>query len=807
MMIQKKSKYHKEKWFVDINQVRTDYIVIENLAQFMAPEVPALHPDHPDYGHFWSWETKKCIEGIWGKEFEGYRYMPGNLYFFGNYGILQHTDENKQTFDMKPLIVDFIWDYAYDSMVVKGFSGWSKDPVFSSHETLKAFKEGELDIEYVDKECFDKEGKLKKYIDPWKNVSRIHHKKMGLPLYGNPTQNELILGTRGCAKSYWVAIGEIEYRFVFGGAKRYNKMFIDGRLKAEIVVGAADVNYSSEMLEKFEHSQNCKADNTNSEFVKWFGIWTERINDEEELVHPCPFHKRHKGNLDCPNKKNPYRHEYDIFNGSTWEPRGTKSKIGHVNYSPKKPKSEQAGVGGRVDLSDVEEVGLLENYIGVLGANETTVSRPEGRFGVQWAQGTSGNVEYVQAAKKVMLNPQDYHTLSFPNQFGKEGKNGRIARFVPYYVTLFKYKDKNGNTDFKGAIQAVNVQRAKFAKSDDPRVLRDEQMNRPCYVREMWISPQGYYLPYDEAVERERELMEGNLYKHLAMPVSLIWDPKSPQGVKTEYLHDVEPIVDWPIPKDLKDPSGFPVIYEKPTPIKGVIPPDMYAFIGHDPYVEEDIDRGGSLGVTYILKNPKYITQTGTGNIIVASYIGKPIGGLEVYYENQEKLMALYGNPINGLWYEKNRGEYCRNYYIRKKKLNLLALTPQYVQGANINLKKVTSTGFLVGNRVSKKNQLKLVYDWALEETETMEGGQAVVKRNIFRIPCLFLIRQFQQYNLEENFDGVSAFVGCIVGLKEYESVMDQKQKITSQRVNVFGAVLNNPNIFRHDTTQGFGGG
>lgn len=793
-------EFHKQLWFVRKADVRTDYTVIENLSQFMAPSPPLVHPDHPDYALHWSWETKKCIEGVWGKEFGGYRYGPGNLYFFGNYGIIEHTLEDQSTKDIKPYIVDFIWDYAYDSLQVRGFSGWSKDEEFSSDYRLELYEKGQMDKKYLPPNCLTKDNKLKSFLDPRQNIEKIHSEPKGIPLFTNPTLNELVMGTRGSSKSYWVAIGEIEYRFIFCEAKKYDRQYIDGLLKTKQCVGSSEVDYSSDMLDKFLKSQQSKADPSNPNFVKWFGIWGK---EGDKDFTPCPFYKKHKGNLGCPNKKNPYRHQYDVKRAGRFHPKGTGSAIFHVSYSDNKgSKGEMAASGGRYNFSNVEEVGLAANYVGIQNHNESTVKRGGRRFGVQWAQGTSGNIQYVQAAKKIFLNPQDYSTLHFFNRFGKEGKHHRTARFVPYYITLFQYKDENGNTDYDASIDHVNRERIAKSESDDPSVLREHLMNHPCYVSEMWLTASGYYLPYDEALVRERQLMEGNLYKKLMMSVELFYDDRKPYGVDYRILHDAEPITEWPIPKDMKDPTGCVVIYELPTPLaNGKIPEDMYCFIGHDPYVEEDIDTGGSVGVTYILKNPKYVTDTGTGNIIVASYIGKPMEGLDKHYEIQEKLIQMYGNPIEGLWYEKNRGDHCREYYIKRNKLGLLALTPQITQGSSIKEKFVTSTGFVVGNWLAKVRLLKKVNDWLLETTELKEDGK---KLNIFRIPCIFLIRQIMMFERDGNYDAVSAFIGCIVGLREHEAMVENEAKKRKNRGNPLGIFLGNDKIFRRDKIKNF---
>lgn len=241
------------------------------------------------------------------------------------------------------------------------------------------------------------------------------------------------------------------------------------------------------------------------------------------------------------------------------------------------------------------------------------------------------------------------------------------------------------------------------------------------------------------------------------------------------------------------------MMYETPEFINGVTPPDMYCFVGHDPYVEEDLDKGGSVGTTYIMMNPKYIPLGYRGNTIVASYIDKPSGGLRQYYENQEKLLSFYGNPIQGLWYEKNRGQDCRGHYISKNKVYLLAQTPQHSQGTNIFQKNIQSYGYNVGNRVVKLQLAKMMADWLLEETELADG----VKKNIERIPDIYLIRQIIYYNLDDNFDAVDGFRGCVVGLRNSQI---QSEAIAAKKHNdrVLRSYLNNPRIFKNAKTSGF---
>ena len=93
---------------------KKDYIRIENLQQFLLNKVERYHPDDPRYVPYWKKLKRNCIEGMWGKEFGGYRYMPGKLYFYGNFATILDVNEEQNTrIAIKPLIRDIEWERAY----------------------------------------------------------------------------------------------------------------------------------------------------------------------------------------------------------------------------------------------------------------------------------------------------------------------------------------------------------------------------------------------------------------------------------------------------------------------------------------------------------------------------------------------------------------------------------------------------------------------------------------------------------------------------------------------------------------------
>lgn len=784
---------------IDNKPVYTDYIKIDNLKQYLT-KVPLLHPDSPQYNIFWSRETKRCIEGLWGEMFGGFRYMPGNLYYYGNYTLIQQTDKNKTTRYIKPRIDDIEWEFSYMSLEAKGFSGWSKDDTYTSLELVKELNDAGVfePTEYIKEnypEAITPDGKLKTYIPPRENIRKIHTYAKGKAYVHNPTQNVAILGSRGGGKTYYTALAELEHGIMFDGAKEYTEEFIRGLITAEFCLGSANADKSSELASKIEASIRAKS---SPDVGRQFGVWGKEDDDD---YTPCPFYKDMTGSIATNNKKNPYRHEYKVELNGRWITKGTSTKLLHVNYSTKKGDGAQAAAGGRYLISVEEEWGLEENSIEVHNSNDSTVAREGVYIGVQWKMGTSGNIEYIQSTKKMFLNPKDYRIVSFKNQHGNEGQDGNIGFFLPFYMVLRQYKDNNGNTDYEAAVAHVNKIRAEKTKSTDPKVLRDEKMNRPCFVDEMWVTDKTYYLPYEEAQQREKELMAFGKYKTLEKPVKLIWDSLSPRGVRYEIDHNAEPYREFPIDySKRKDPSGCIVIYDMPHEINGDIPPDMYQFVGLDPYVEENIDGGGSIGACFVLTNPKYILQGARGNCIAATYIGKPMEGLTAYYEGIFKLMSFYNCGPGSLWFEKNRGDACREYFIRKNRAEMLCITPQFVMGSNIYQKRMLSFGYVVGNKVAKISLLKTLNDWLLDETELHDGK----KKNIERIPCLFTLRQIMQYDIDGNFDAVDGLRGAVIGLKEYSAKIEAGERQQVSTSGRFNHILNNPKIFKNARAKRF---
>jgi len=770
--------------------LKNSLIRINTLSSFKV-EIPKLHPDSPKYVKFWSEQFKYCVEGYWGLDGTQYRFMPPTLYFYSNFFKILHTDRaSKSRYYIKPYVRDLDWMIHYSYLIAQGFSGFADDDLYSCDKALlneelldklKNSAESSEQIRYS--RLFNLKGELKKYVDPWHLLKNTHKQPLGKPWYSNPACNLMLFGSRGGGKSYTIA-GITAHTLTFDGIKEVTEQNLLKPPKAEVCIGAGQSEKSADIVDKVVAGLN--AFGTHDDL----GVWGKPGNTD---YTPMPFYRDWIGSVAPGNKaKNPFRYEYEVQTESGWQLEGSGTKLVHVNYSDKKQGGAEAAAGGRYLLNVYEEVGLQPNFIDALLSNIGTVSVEGEQMGVQIGLGTSGNLDLVQQSKKVFTSPDDYNFLSFEDIWED---NGKIGFFIPAYLSDASFKDANGNTDVEKALKHYYNRREQLVNKNDPKLINAEKMNYPLVPSDMWVSSKGHYFPVVEALERERELLKHDLYKYIGTPVHLVWDSKYPYGVKHTVNEEAEPFYEFPYTRSMTSSEGCIMIYEHPKYEKGEIPNDLYIFT-LDPYVAENIEDGESLGVLFGFLNPKYTKDGYNGNFMVCSYIGKHLAGTSAFYENCEKIMAYYGNPRRGLWYEANRGSSVRDYFIKKNKLYLLAPRPNKSKGSNMFDKRVADYGYWLSNKLDKIEAIQDTHDWLL--SKTMYDGQP--KRVIETIPCIFTIRQMINFTLDkkDNFDAISALIGFPLALKEMEhNNIKEEQKAVKHNPLAFLSV--NPNIFKDD--------
>ncbi len=773
----------------DLDKLKKDLVRIEDITRFKV-DIPSLHPDNPQYSQLWKHYFKLCIEGLWEFDNGGYRFMPPALFFYVNFCKIEHTERGQKIRRyIKPFVRDLDWMIHYAYLEAQGFSGFKKDELYSCDKALidpTLFSEIETSEKQEDKTRYlllhQPDGKRKLYTPVREYIQKLHDKPLGCPIYYNPAQNLLIFGSRGGGKSFTVA-GINTHILTFDGAKEYTKAWIEKPTVAAVSIGAGITDKSSELVSKVVTMLNRLGTDND------LGVYG---TPESKVFEPNPFYRSWVGDSKPGNKKNPFRYEYEVETPQGWVTQGTGTRMFHQNYSDKKQDGAQAGAGARVLAATYEEIGLMPNFISALLSDRATVSVDGEQFGVQIGLGTSGNIDLVQQSRMAFENPAEYNFLEYENVW--ETADKKIGLFIPAYLTELRFKDKNGNTNLEHALKHFQERRLEAASKSDPASIYNEKMNYPLVPSDMWISNKGNYFPQIELMEREKELIRDQYYKTIGQPTKLIWDSKQLNGIRAEYDPEIELIQNFPYKNSVTKLDGGVCIYEKPQSIKGEIPRDMYIAV-FDPYVSENIDEGGSLGVTKVFLNPKYTSQGFNGNYLVATYIGKHPNGKDSYYEIQEKLLAYYGNPIRGLWYEANRGDSVRGYYTRKNKLYLLALRPNKERGSNVFQQKVLEYGFNVGNQVDKIQMVDDTAEWLLQHTVFNGKKMRVVET----YPCLFTVQQLIQFELKGNYDAVSALLGFPLALKELEhTILNEKKK---SGMNPLAAISMSPNLFKDSNT------
>lgn len=534
--------------------------------------------------------------------------------------------------------------------------------------------------------------------------------------------------------SYWYALGVNLHEIVFDGAKEYTEETRKNPAKTEVLIGAALTSKSNEFCDKIKFAMTELATNVE------LGCWG-KPGDED--YQPSPFYKDMKGSLEPNNAKNPYRHEYEKkVNGRWIGGFGSGSKILHVSFTTDNP---EAAAGTRPARITVEELGLVPNILTVHGSNDACQIVDSTKFGSTHYLGTAGNIDKIVEARILFTEPRGYNILAYNDIWEHTGE---IGFFLPAYYINNDFKDENGNTDVEKA-KAFYEKRRANAKKVSSQAYDAELMNFPLVPSEMFLGREGKILPVTELKEVEKSLLLHNNYKKRGTAIDIYFDSSKKTGVDYKVLENVEPIYEYPAKRD-SNVEGCIMMYEAPIEINGEVPNDMYDLVGFDPYVSENLEDGESLGSVYVMKNPKYSALGYGGNEIVCGYTGKHSLGRTRFLENVEKILMMYGSPLQGLWFEGNRGDYVKGYFEKKHKLHQLCLRPQIEKGVRILKRPVAEYGWITGNRLSKVQLIDMLAEWLKEET--LVNG--VTKRNLERLPDIALVRELIAFDLDKgNFD------------------------------------------------------
>tara|TARA_R100000329_G_scaffold54503_1_gene49674 strand:- start:487 stop:2598 length:2112 start_codon:yes stop_codon:yes gene_type:complete len=628
--------------------------MISNKA-FILTEIPKLHPASEEYLLFWREEKRKCIEGCWA----GGKWMPGNLYFYINYWtiLLNKTAHSKSKTPGKPFLRDLEWEFFYNWVEARGFSGFEDDTYTCNRD-------------YIGQD---------NYIPAREYLRKIHKKHLGKPLFDNEAKNFMMMGSRGFGKSYSVAGGVAGHEFVFDGMKSYDPDSINNTPSTEIVVGAGDAKYSGDILKKTQFG----LDNLPG------GI---EIGDK---FYPSPFSKQYGGSWYSGKE---IVAEYKKKLGGTWKLLGTKSKIKHRTFKD----NPFAANGTRPAVMVMEEIGMFNNLKASHEASVECMKNGAYKFGSCMYLGTGGDMEGggTVDARDMFYNPDVYDMISFNDEWENKGK---ISYFVPAYRGLNQFKDKNGNTQEQPAKDYLDKFREKLKKGKNARSALDAELqNRPLVPSEVFLTRTGNLFPVADLLNRLAELESSNRERNHDYVGKLYIDSAS-KKIKWKPDPKLKPIYEFPV-RGTDDIAGCVLIYEMPYEDRdGDIPYGMY-LAGTDPY-DHDESTTSSLGSTLILNK--------LTNRIVAEYTGRPDTANQ-YYENVRRLLKFYNAKC--LYENERKGLF--QYLEHKHETYLLSDQPEIIKDVVQHSKVSRQKGMHMSKQLKSYGE-ELIKMWLLEPYET----------------------------------------------------------------------------------------
>lgn len=732
------------------------FIRINNRNNFLVGEVQLHHPESLDYLRYWKEQKKRCIEGMWSVDDEGveldldkridetivsdkWRWMPSNLYFYANFGTIMHKPEGSPKTapkkEIRPYLRDVEWEFFYNLTEARGFSGFSGDDEFSCHRDLATEQEEGF---IYHESCYNKKGKLKKYEPARSYLRKLYSQPLGNALWENQAKNLLMLGARGFGKSFMVGVGVVLHEILFDGARYYTEESKINPYKVEVLVGAAIVSKSAEILDK-----------TASAMEKLPGYWGEG----EDFIR-SPFYKNMSGTLKPNNAKNPWRHEYESKVGSQWVKKGTRSNVKHVTFTVENP---EAAAGTRPGIIIVEEVGLCPNILVVHGSNTACQMEGTDKFGTSIYLGTGGNMEKIVESQTIFYDPDGFDFLSFENEY--EDSNKKIGWFVPAIYAMNQFKDKNGNTDTERAYAYINKVRERKKKSKDTSALDLEMMNYPIVPSEMFLSKKGNIFPIAALMDRLGEV-EGNDKYANAEYIGRLKINGETGRVEWKLDPTQRPIKKYPLTQeDELHKEGALVIFAHPFEFDdGDIPYGRY-IAGCDPY-DHDSSGTGSLGSLLV-----YDKLT---NNIVAEYTGRPDTAKE-YYEEVRKILLYYNAKL--LYENERKGIF--DYFDAKNCTYLLQDQPEIIKDVLQDSRVNRGKGMHMNQHLKRYGE-ELIKTWLLEIHNDNKNNNLLNLHSLRSVP---LLQELIAYSPDGNYDRVMAFMMLMYFIQETRKIEVREEK------------------------------
>ena len=737
---------------------------IRNVKNFLHRNHPELHPSTSEYDDYWERVARRCIEGYWGEDVDpltgegGWRWMPGNLYFYINLCKISFKEgQDPQPPDLR----DLEWHILYGLITAEGFSGFDEDEEYTCNRIVDKIERDEplgpgeeylLNKHTGVRESFTKkDGTYKKYVEAREYLYKTHSKPLGKPYFFNEAKNFQILSTRGIGKSLIMANPVALYAFTFNGARTFEEWILE-TTKATLVVGAGDTEKSDELLDKFKMSEDRLATEIgayNRDGLKEMGYFWRPSSGSLSHKSKSPKTKRVK------------------LEGSENLYKGADVKLVHTVFGQKADKA----VSYRALKILIDEIGLVQKILKILALSGPS-QFADYKWGLTLLTGTGGVMEKIGGAQEVFENPRAYDFLEYKDDFNEQ--ETEIGCFIPGYYIYSVYRDKNGNTDVERALEA-HLRVAEEKKKLSPAKYFDFLVNYPILPQHMFLSNAGDLFDIEKIEDRLNFLNAGG-WKAKAQVGSLhyITQDKSRAKFVADYDQKLTPITQYNQESKMEDWRGAVVMYEEPIdnapPVTSQHPLYMVFYDQvMDDMLKEDV--GTSLCAAYVFKK-----DIGEHGGIKYNVVAEWVGRRKLRAQNHEevfKLAALYQSRI---FPESNIKDF-ESYAGMTNRLHLLEGKPtDAIAKFNVTQKDNYDFGFKVTPgtipmlEVNLSEMSELVTEYLGEEYDDDLGDfKQITKTFIDNCWSTRLLTEMKSYRRDGNFDAISAMFLCALWFKQQE--------------------------------------
>lgn len=407
------------------------------------------------------------------------------------------------------------------------------------------------------------------------------------------------------------------------------------------------------------------------------------------------------------------------------------------------------GLRGKIII--YEEFGSFKNVAKGWNINRPSMEDGRNTFGLMCGIGTGGDEgSAFEGAEELMRNPRAYRIHPVTNKWEEGMEHTECAFFYAADMNYAGAMDKDGNSDKVKARKLIEADRKLVATGNDPHALTRRKAEIPLTPAEAMMRITGTKFPISDLTEHLAQV-EGHPHKykqadfigklHINPEGQVIWKPDE----------TVQPIYTFPH-KDNKNMPGGLIIWEHPyTNNEGRTPYNMY-IAGIDSY-DHDESQTTSLGSIWVMNT---ITKR-----LVAEYTGRP--NSEEFYEQCRRILLYYnalGNPEN-----HNKG--ILDYFERKNASYLFCDQLRIVNDINQNSKVERKKGTAPGDRINSHGRTCLA-EYLLEPA-LGEGNEGLL--NLHKIRSIPLLKELILWNIDGNFDRVSALGMLMLLMKEREKI------------------------------------